>query len=176
MHSMIKIFALAVPVALMMAMAPLAKAGPEGPANTETVTDFFTAALDADGCFRLVQCPRAHQVDIGDTVVRENYQCYFTDGLGTPVLPTRAMVWDYASSMDLTGDGCPIDIEGPYRWFSDIEDILDPDDCFMYTHAKAGNETDSNWRMVITPSGNVNVTVVYNPPVFEIPDGTSCSP
>jgi hypothetical protein len=178
MHSMIKIFALAVPLALMMALAPLAKAGP---ASTEAVMDFETQALDADGCFRLVHCSHAHQVDIGDTVVRENYRCKFVDDAGfwgTPELPTRAMVWDYASSMDIEpNDECPITtLEGPFRWFSDVEFLLPSfDGCFMYTHAAGGgNETDSNWRMVITPSGNVNVTVVYDPPVFELGDGSAC--
>lgn len=175
MHITLRIFAIAVTLAFTMAMAPLASAGPENKALTSGATDFETNALDADGCFRLVHCSHAMQVDRGD-VVKENYRCTFVDDAlgfwGTPALPTSAMVWDYDSSMDLDGDDCPIDpLLGPYRWFSDIEAIQNPGvACFMYTHATGDGDTNSSWRMVITPSGNVNVTVVYDPPVFEGPD------
>ena len=163
----------AIALALTMAMVPLAGAGP---ASTAAVRDFFTNALDADGCFRLVHCAQAHQVIKGDKV-KENYHCRFVNDefWGIPALPRRAMKWDYERSdglIDCTIDG----LEGPYRWFSDIEQLLTDDGCFMYTNAQGEDIGKSSWRMVITPSGNVNVTVVYDPPVFELGDGTPCDP
>ncbi len=161
-----KIFLMAVLLSFTISITPQAKAG--GPANTEMVRDFFTNALDADGCFKLVHCSHAHQVSRGE-VVKENYRCQFVDDetWGTPALPDSAMVWDYDNTVDLTGEGCEIPIPGPVRWFSDVEDILTTDSCFMYTNAAGEDIGDSSFRMVITPSGNVNVTVVYDPPVFE---------
>ena len=149
-------------VALVMAVALPAGAGP---AVTNKVVDFNTNALDADGNFRLVNCSHAKQVIKGD-IARETYSCKFVSDSfwGDPVLPTRAMRWDYESSDGLSDATIP-GLEGPYRWFSDIEDILTGDDCFMYTN---------DWTTVITPSGNVNVKVVYDPPVFELPNGDPC--
>ena len=130
------------------------------PASTATVTDFQTNALDADGNFRLVQCSSAHQTVKGDKVT-ETYTCEFVydEFWGEPVLPAKAMHWDYESSTDLE-DETIAGLEGPYRWFSDIEDILTQDNCWWFTN---------DWRMTITPSGNVNVSVVYDPRVMEGP-------
>jgi hypothetical protein len=126
------------------------------PASTATVTDFETQALDAAGQFKQVECSSAHQTVKGDKVT-ETYTCEFLPGswLGAPALPAKAMHWDYESSTGLV-DGF-LSISGPYRWFSDIEHILTPDDCFWFSN---------DWRMVITPSGKVNVTVVYDPVDF----------
>ena len=148
----------AVVVALVIAVALPAGAGP---ATTEKVTDFYTNALDADGNFRLVFCSHAHQV-VKDGKVTETYHCEFVadDFWGDPVLPATAMRWDYESSEGLQDATIP-GLEGPYRWFSDVEDILTEDNCWWYTN---------DWTMVITPSGNVNVRVVYDPPVIEGPD------
>ena len=165
-----RLLMVAVALALTMAMAPLADAGP---ASTAAVTGFSTNALDADGCFRLVLCARAHQVEKGDDV-KESYHCHFVDDdfWGTPVLPKRAMKWTYENTQHLKDwESCKVPVEPPYRWFSDVEDILSGDTaCWMYTNAQGEDIGDSSWRMVITPSGNVNVTVVYDPPVFEGPD------
>ena len=160
------LFVLALVMSFGLTLTAHAKA--EGAANNELVRDFYTNALDADGCFRLVHCSFGHQVTKGD-VVRENYQCQFVDDefWGTPVLPDNAMVWDYNNTIDLTGEGCDVPIPGPIRWFSDVEDILTMDGCFMYTNPSGEDIGDSSFRIVITPSGNVNVTVVYDPPVFE---------
>ncbi len=131
------------------------------PASTATVTDFETQALDAEGQFKQVECSSAHQTVKVDKVT-ETYTCKFiSDGFwGNPVLPATAMHWDYESSTDLVDDTIE-GLEGPYRWFSDIEHILIPDDCFWFSN---------DWRMVITPSGKVNVSVVYDPPVEDGPD------
>ena len=150
-----------VAVALVMAVALPADAGGV-PAVTSKVTDFYTNALDAEGDFRSVHCSHAHQVIKGDKVF-ETYRCEFVSDAfwGDPVLPTRAMRWDYESSQDAGPDATIPSISGPYRWFSDIEDLTSSDLCWWYTN---------DWRTVITPSGNVNVRVVYDPPVIEGPD------
>ncbi len=131
------------------------------PASTARVTDFTTNALDADGNFRLVHCNSAHQTVKGDKVT-ETYTCEFISDVfwGDPVHPATAMHWDFESSEDLE-DATIEGLEGPYRWFSDIEDILTGDNCWWFTN---------DWRMVITPSGKVNVTVAYDPPVVDGPD------
>ena len=144
-----------------------------GPASSEKVMDFYTNALDASGCFRLVHCSQAHQIAKGD-IVKENYRCQFVDDdfWGTPVLPKNAMQWDYENTKDLENwDQCTVPVEPPYRWFSDVHDILTEDTlCWMYTNEADMDIGNSSFRMVITPSGNVNVTVVYDPPVFEGPE------
>ena len=153
-----RLVVVAVAIVLAVAVALPAEAGP---AVTERVTDFYTNALDADGNFRLVFCSHAHQV-VRDGKVKETYHCEFVtdDFWGEPALPTKAMRWDYESSDGLQDATIP-GLAGPYRWFSDVEDILTGDNCWWYTN---------DWTTVITPSGKVNVTVVYDPPVIEGPD------
>jgi hypothetical protein len=135
------------------------------------VTDFYTNALDADGCFKLVHCSQAHQVAKNDRV-KEHYQCEFVedDFWGTPALPESAMKWDAENSAEIDPANCTVPIDPPYRWFSDVEDIMTGDLCWMYTNPEGQPIGDSSFRMVITPSGNANVTVVYDPPVFEGPE------
>ena len=143
-----------------------------GRANPAMVKDFETQALDAAGCFRLVHCAHGQMVDRGD-VVKESYRCEFVDDdfWGTPVLPDHAMTWDYESTKDITGEGCDVPLAGPFRSFSDVLDILSGDtQCWMYTNESGEDIGDSSIRARITPSGNVNVTVVYDPPVFEGPE------
>ncbi len=164
-----RLIMMAMALALAMAVALPASAGP---AATNAVADFNTNALDADGCFRLVHCSQAHQVVKGD-IARESYNCQFVDDdfWGTPVLPKSAMKWDYENTAVLENwADCTVPVEPPYRWFSDVEDILTGDLCWMYTNAKGADIGDSSFRMVITPSGNVNITVVYDPPVMEGPE------
>lgn len=165
-NSIVKLALLA--VILLFALINVPQAEAKGPASTNKVNDFYTNALDAEGCFKLVHCSHAHQVDRGD-VVKENYRCQFVyDGFwGMPVLPDSAMIWNYENTTELTGEGCDVAVAGPLRWFSDVEQILTMDDCFMYTNPTGEDIGDSSFRMVITPSGNVNVTVLYDPPVFE---------
>ena len=146
-------------------MAAPAGAGPLDRAFTNRVTDFQTFALDAEGNFKSVLCSHGQQVTMGE-VVRETYNCKFDggQGLGDAVLPKKAMRWDYDSTSGL-GPDANFGIYGPYRWYSDIYDILTEDLlCWMYT---------DDWTTVITPSGNVNATVVYTPPLFE---GSECPP
>lgn len=143
-------------LALAMGMAlPVSAA----PATTERVDDFFTLGLDADGNFKTLFCDSAHQTWKGDAV-REDYSCHFeqfldlwgtgTSDFGPAVLPDRAM--------KLNPDTTTL-----VRWWSDVSDILEvPDvDCWMYSE---------DFSVVITPSGNMNATVVYDPPHFEGPD------
>ena len=171
-----KLFLLAMSVVFMMAITQPAGAGP---AVTDKVEDFFTAILDADGCFKLAHCKKAH-LTFKDAKASETYQCEFVPeggaGLGVPAIPESAMTWDEENTASINSSGCTVPIDPPYRWYSDVEDILNPDSCFMYTHPKGTDiaDTDSSFRMVITPSGNANVTVKYGPPVFEQPDGSDC--
>ena len=151
---MFAIFVIAMGMALPASAAPAA---------TEKVNDFYTAGLDADGQFQLMFCSHAQSTTTA-TKASETYRCAFADGgWGTPALPTRAMRWDYDSTVGLHDD--TFNIDGPYRWFSDVEDIVSGfDACWLYSN---------DWSMVITPSGNVNVTVKYAAPfVFE---GPACS-
>ena len=103
------------------------------------------------------------------------YQCQFVDDgfWGTPVLPTTNMKWNYDNTLALDWDnlGCDYAVEPPYRWFSDVVDILTGDDlCWMYTNEFGEDIGDSSFTIKITPSGNANITVVYDPPVFEGPE------
>lgn len=171
-----KLFVLAVAVVFTMAMVPSASAGAGG--NSQRLSDFETLALDADGCLKLVECS-AHMVTLPDGTVRENYRCELVedpDFWGTPALPANAVIWDEVNSAELTGEGCTIVIPGPYRFFSDVEEGLTNDGCFMYTNAKGTDigDTGSGFRQVVTPSGNVNITIVYDPPVFELGNGDPC--
>ena len=155
-----KLVMVAVVVVLSMALAIPAGAGPK-----VEVTDFTTNALDAEGNFRLVECSKADQITDKFGKIKEIYHCAFvSDGFwGTPVIPVTKMHWDYASSDGLADDTI-IGLEGPYRWFSDIEDISSSGDlCWMYSN---------NWRMELEPSGQVQVKVEYSPPVIEGPDCT----
>jgi hypothetical protein len=155
----------AVVVVLTMAVALPAYAGPDS-AETYTATDFYTGALDANGDWKLVHCTFA-KLTLMDGKACETYRCQFEPG-GDAVLPERAMKWNYENSLPITG---------PWRWYSDVEVInnIDGDPaCFMYTQALGDPPGDSSWEEVLTPSGAVNVTVKYRPPVFQIPDGTAC--
>ena len=168
-----------VAVAVVLSMAVALPAG-AGPAMTDKVADFLTAAMDAEGCFKLVHCAHAH-LTFKDSKASETYTCEFVledvPGLGPPVLPDSAMQWNYENTSALPNwQDCTFAVEPPYRWYSDIEDILTGDTCFMYTNSLNSDIGDSSWQIVITPSGKVNVTVKYDPPVFELPDGTPCQP
>lgn len=156
-----KLAALAAAGAILLSAAAVFAIGPAEPAQ---VNDFYTNALDADGNFRSVLCTHAQQVAKGGKF-KETYACEFVSDAfwGDPVLPTRAMRWDYESSTNLV-DVTITGLKGPYRWFSDVQDILSDDLCWMYTN---------DWTMVITPSGKVNITVVYDQPVFEGPECTN---
>jgi len=158
-----------VSLAIAIAIANPAMAGRAAP---NMVKDFDTQALDAAGCFRLVHCSHGQMVDRG-AVVKESYRCKFVDDdfWGTPILPDRAMRWNYESTKAITGEGCDVPLAGPFRWFSDVMDILTGDtQCWMYTNASGEDIGNSRINARITPSGNVNVTVLYNPPVFEGPE------
>ena len=165
-------------LAVVLSIAMTLPAG-AGPAATDKVTEFYTAVLDAEGCFKLVFCNNAH-LTFKDGKATETYQCEFVleggAGLGVPAIPESAMTWDEENTVLIDSSGCTVPIDPPYRWYSDVEDILNPDTCFMYTHSKDTDiaDTNSSFTMVITPSGNANVTVKYGPPVFEQPDGSAC--
>jgi hypothetical protein len=146
-------------------LAVPAGAGPNK-AETWTARDFYTGALDANGDFKLVYCYFA-KLTLIDGKANETYKCQFLEDSGA-VLPDHAMQWDYESSYA---------ISGPWRWYSDVEAINNIDgkpDCFMYTQPMGEDPGESSWSEVLTPSGRVNVTVKYRPPVFEIPNGTPC--
>jgi hypothetical protein len=156
---------MAMAVVLAIAIALPAGAGPSK-AQTYTATDFFTGALDANGDFKTVYCKFA-KLTLLDGKASETYHCEFLSDSGA-VLPESAMTWNYENSYA---------ISGPWRWFSDVEDInnIDGDPtCFMYTQPKDAPPGDSSWSEVLTPSGQVNVTVKYRPPYFGHPDGTPC--
>jgi hypothetical protein len=149
---------------LVLAVALPAGAGPDK-AETYTATDFYTGALDANGDWKLVHCAFA-KLTLMDGKANETYKCEFDDD--GAVLPKKAMKWNYENSLPITG---------PWRWYSDVEDIngiyADPA-CFMYTQGFGELPGDSSWSLVITPSGHANATVKYRPPVPEHPDGTPC--
>ena len=157
----------AVVVAAFAVVVATALPATAAPASTEKVEDFYTLGLDADGDFKTVFCHKAHQVWKGDKV-KENYSCYFEEYedlwgpdtsafLGAAVLPVKAMKWDPASTSLIVGNNLGVT---DFRWYSDVVDVLDMfgPDCWMYSY---------DFRAVITPSGNMNAKVVYDPPVFE---------
>jgi hypothetical protein len=144
----------------VIAAVPAAASG-HLPAKSQ-VADFYTAALDADGQFKMVHCTEA-KMGVKADVIKESYKCMFLDDsfLGPPALPAEGMTWDYASSTALHDDF--FNIDGPYRWFSDVEDIVSGFDlCWLYS---------TDWTMKIDSSGKVNVKVLYYAPfVWEGPD------
>ena len=164
-----KLVMMAVVIVLSLALAiPASAKG--GDKVTVEETDFLTVALDANGDYKVVDCSKAVQTTDKNGKIKENYNCMFVyhDSFGNAELPAMKMKWDYASSDGLEDD--TIDgLEGPYRWFSDIEDILSGDLCWMYSN---------NWRMELKPSGEVKIKVEYIPPyVIEGPDCvTTCVP
>jgi hypothetical protein len=177
------LFAAAV-FAFIIATVPQASAGVDGlPDPSKLILkDFYTAALDADGCFKDIWCTEA-KLGYKDGVAKESYKCVFQDnGLGPAALPAEGMTWDYYNSANLTGVGCSTGpYPGPYRWYSDIENFYYPglgvggDLCWMYTSDKGQPPAGkSNFEMKIGPDGKVNVKVVYDPPVFGMPDGSPC--
>ncbi len=150
-----------VAVALVMAVALPARAGPRN-AETYTARDFYTGALDANGDWKLVHCAFAN-LTLRDGNATETYKCQFEPGA---VLPVEAVRWNYENT------------SGSWRWYSDVEDInnIDGDSaCFMYTSPAGEPPGDSSWSLVITPSGSAHSTVKYRPAVWDTAKGFSCN-
>lgn len=155
-------FALMAAVVLIAVSAAVPAAANNALPAKSQVGDFVTAGLDANGQFKLISCTEG-KMGIKDDVIKESYKCVFLDDsfLGPPTLPAEGMTWDYASSAVL--HDVNLGIDGPYRWFSDIEDIVSGFDlCWLYS---------TDWTMKIDSSGKVNVKVLYYAPfVWEGPD------
>ena len=141
-----KLVMVAVVVVLSMAFAIPAGAKGGDKVKVEITEAFTTNALDAGGNFRLVECSLAVQTTDKNGKIKESYDCMFVSDAfwGEPLLPLTKMKWDYASSEGLGPDATYPTLYGPYRWYSDIENILSGfDNCWMYSN---------NWRMELKPS------------------------
>ena len=159
-----KLFMVAVVVVLSMALAIPASAKGGDKVIVEE-TDFLTVALDANGDYKVVRCSIAVQTTDKNGKIKENYNCMFEyhASFGNAELPAMKMKWDYASSESLGPDPV-LGVSGPYRWYSDVEDISSGMDlCWLYSN---------NWRMELKPSGEVKVKVEYIPPY--VIEGPAC--